>query len=88
MSVSEKGEYIKDSLANSLYDYGVEPTEDDKLITLSTCTRMFGVYDYYHLKVDGVLINEKPLKKIVTKTEKYDTIEEMISGEDVVIDDI
>lgn len=82
MSREELKEYSKKAKENSYYDYDVDVSEKDPLITLLTCTRFFGPTTDYEFKVEGRLVRqfEKVDKKKITETEKYkeikDTLEE------------
>lgn len=73
----EKEEYIKKVKKNSLFDYDIDVDKDDKLISLVTCTRMFG-YDNTDVKfkVEGRLVRKNENKKSykVEKSKNYDDI--------------
>lgn len=66
--------YIKTVKSNSIYDFGVDVNYKDDLITLSTCTRFFGVKGPTHFKIDArrVRKNEKIDKYSVKKSCNYD----------------
>ena len=66
--------YIKTVKSNSIYDFGVDVNYKDDLITLSTCTRFFGVKGPTHFKIDArrVRKNEKIEKYSVKKSCNYD----------------
>lgn len=71
-STEHKKEYIEKVKKNSLFDYKIEVDEKDKLISLVTCTRMFG-YDNANVKfkVEGRLVREKEsIKKYKVSTSK------------------
>lgn len=78
---SDKKKLIKRSLDNSIYDFGVDVDLDDKLITLSTCTRVSTSEDI-NFVVTGRLLHEGEKKRLnkVTKTAKYDEIEKIRKG--------
>lgn len=70
--------YIKTVKANSIYDFGIDVDYTDELITLSTCTRYFGLEGPTHFKVDArkVRKNEKINNYSVKKNSNYDIINE------------
>lgn len=73
----KKEEYIKRVQENSLFDYDVDVNADDHLISLVTCTRMFGAdHTDVKFKVEGRLIrkNEKADQYDVKTSEDYDEI--------------
>ena len=71
------GEMLKlgqEAQARSIYDYGVTLTEEDKLLTLSTCSTKFGTDGNQRFVVMARLLpqGEQEQEKItVTKTEKF-----------------
>lgn len=72
-SSKQKKEYIKNVKKNSLFDYKIDVDEKDKLISLVTCTRMFG-YENANVKfkVEGRLVRKKEnVKKYKVSTSKY-----------------
>ena len=73
-------EYYKE---NSLYEYDVDVDENDKIISLSTCTRIFGDDDQ-NFYVVGRLVrdNEKIDNYKVTKKDEYKKIEEILKGDE------
>lgn len=54
-------EYINQSLSDSFYDYDIDVNENDKIITLSTCTRFFGATSKYTYKVDARMVRDNEL---------------------------
>lgn len=68
--------YIKEVKYNSIYNYDVDVTKDDELISLITCTRYFGKYEKTQFKVDArrVRENEKINKYSVESNSNYDII--------------
>lgn len=68
--------YIKQAKENSLYDYDVDVNGDDKIISLVTCTRYFGIDGPTQFRVDlrKVRDDEKITKSKVTTTDNYDII--------------
>ncbi len=74
---NEKEEYIKKMKKNSLFDYDVDVNAKDKLISLITCTRMFGSdHTDAKIKVEGRLLRSKEkAKDYGVKTSKsYDKL--------------
>lgn len=68
--------YVKNAKENSLYDYDVDVTGTDRIISLITCTRFFGLDGPTQFRVDirKVRDDEKITKTKVTTTDKYDII--------------
>lgn len=68
--------YIKEVKYNSIYNYDVDVTKDDELISLITCTRYFGKYEKTQFKVDArrVRENERINKYSVESNSNYDII--------------
>ena len=79
----EKKKLIDRGLKNSIYDFGVDVNKDDKLITLSTCTRMF-VSEDINFVVTGRLLREGEKAEVskVKKTANYKEVEKMMEGGD------
>ena len=85
---AEQKAYIEKAKKNSMYDIDVDVNEDDKLLSLMTCTRFYGG-DSYSFIVDArklrdgekqivskVSTNEN-YKKIVKRMKEGDTNEEV-----------
>lgn len=79
-SKKEIENYINTSKENSIYDFDVNVNKNDKIISLITCTRMFG--SLYSFKVDARLVRryESVENYDVKKTTKYNSIEEKMKG--------
>lgn len=74
--------YIENAKEMSYFDYDVEVDENDKIISLVTCTRFQG-YQYRDFKIDAKLIeNKKGYDYNVSKNDNYDEIEEILKGVD------
>lgn len=76
-SIKEKKEYIENVKKNSLFTYNLDVDENDKLITLKTCTRMFGGEKAnIQIKVEGRLERKKESRKHykVKISKNYDKI--------------
>ena len=78
----ELKDYLKKSLDDSYFKYDIDIDENDKIITLITCTRFFGGLKSTRFKIDGKLLekDEKAkLSKVSTKS-NYQEIEEILKG--------
>lgn len=81
-SKKELKEYIKKSLDDSYFKYDVEVDENDKIITLVTCTRFFEENPTYQFKIDAKLVEDDEkikLSKVVVK-DNYKAIEDIMKG--------
>ena len=79
----ETDKYIKDALQKSIYNYHTDVNADDKIISLITCTRFFGIQsDVSQFRIDArkVRENEKAINSRVTKSSNYGIIEKIIGG--------
>lgn len=76
--------YINQIKSSSIYDYEIEVDETDSIITLTTCTRMFGLGDKRQFVVAGRLIrpNEKMDNYEVISNDKYKAIEKIMKGDE------
>lgn len=83
LSNKKMKEYIKYTKKNSYFDFNVDVDENDKLITLVTCTRFFGNTTDYSFVVDARLVRDKEIVKNYKVTEKknYDKIKKIMEGE-------
>ncbi len=68
--------YIDTVRKKSIYDYKIDVTEKDNIISLVTCTRFFGSNKKTSFKIDArkVRKNEKINKYGVSKNENYDIL--------------
>ena len=84
-SKNEMKSLIKEFKDNSIYKYNVDVNEDDDILVLTTCTRLFAEEGYYDMLVAGKRIesNEKATDYSFTKTEKYKKIEKILKGDDI-----
>lgn len=75
-------EYIEKSLNDSYFKYDIDVDENDKIISLITCTRFFGGIKSTRFKIDGKLIekNEKTTLSKVSVKSNYQEIEEILRG--------
>lgn len=78
----EMEKYLKQSLDDSIFEFDVDVNENDKVISLVTCTRMFGHYKDIEFKVDARLVREGELKLNydVKKSDNYQEIEKIMEG--------
>lgn len=83
-TAEEMKEHVNYLKKNSLYDYGVDVDEDDKILTLITCTRFFGIDDKRNFYVTGRLLRkgERVNDYKVTKNDNYKPIEKILKGDD------
>ena len=81
-SKNKTKEYIKKSKELSIYDYEIEVDENDSIITLSTCTRFFGLENKIQFVVVGRLIrnNESLNNYKVTENKNYKEIKRTMKG--------
>lgn len=81
-SKSKLKKYIQNAKEESYFDYDVEVDENDKIISLVTCTRFEGRLDR-DFKIDAKLINSrKGYNYKVSKKDNYKEIEEVLKGVD------
>lgn len=77
-------EVVKKVKKDSVFDYDLDVNEKDNLITLITCTRMFGNNTRnFQIVARQVRDGESTKLSKVTKNEKYKEIEEKMKGADV-----
>ena len=77
-------DYLKNSLDDSYFKYDVDVDEDDKIISLITCTRFLGGIKSTRFKIDGKLLKndgKATLSKVSVKS-NYQEIEEILKGEE------
>lgn len=82
LSNKEMKKLIKQSLEDSIFKFDIDVDENDKILSLITCTRMFGYYNDIEFKVDARLIrkNELKLNYGVEKSDNYQEIEDIMEG--------
>jgi len=86
-----QGDYSKDEInyqlqmfrENNLYDYDVDVSEDDDFISVITCTRFFGEFEYMDFMVTGRLVRdgEKIDNYSVKKNKNYEKVEKVLKGD-------
>jgi sortase B len=87
-----QGDYSKKRLkqylimlkSNSLYDYDVSVDENDKIISVMTCTRFYGTDKYVDFVVAGRLVgkHERLNNYNVSKNSNYKEVEKILKGAD------
>ncbi len=80
----ETKKYLEQIEQLNIYNFDVEVDETDSIITLTTCTRFFGLEDKRQFVVVGRLLreNEKMDNYEVTTTANYKEIESIMKGDD------
>lgn len=75
---------VKRVKEESLYDYDVDVNEDDKILSLSTCTRFYGADGGVDFYVTGRMLreDEKIRHYKVTKKSNYNEIEKKLKGDE------
>ena len=68
--------YISDVRKNSIYDYDIDVSEDDYLITIKTCTRYFGLNEKQQFIIEARKLrdNEKLIKYNVNTNKNFDSL--------------
>ena len=75
--------YYQGVKKDSYFDFSVDMNENDKLLTLVTCTRFYGEEEYsFVVEARRVRKYELPLNYKVKKNKKYDEIEKTLEGVD------
>ena len=82
-SKKELKKYIEDTKKDSYFDFNIEVDENDKLLTLVTCTRFYGSTDEYSFVVDArkVRNNEFIDNYKVVENKNYKKVKELMKGE-------
>ena len=80
---AEQKAYIEKAKKNSMYDIDIDVNEDDKLLSLMTCTRFYGG-DSYSFIVDARKLrdDEKQIVSKVSTNENYKRIAERMKEGD------
>lgn len=83
-SKAKKEEIIETLKEESIYKYDVDVNADDKIISLSTCTRFYGVDGDVEFYVAGRLVrdDENINHYRVIKDNKYEKIEKKLKGDE------
>ena len=77
-----KQEYLKEIQEGSIYDYDLEVTEEDKILSVVTCTRFFKDGTTYDFMVTGRLVREGEVidQYQVRRNKNYEKVDEMLKG--------
>ena len=72
----EISDYIEFVRKSSIYDYDIDVTNDDKLLTVKTCTRYFGKNEKQQFQIDArkVRKNEKTIKYDVNTNKIFEDL--------------
>lgn len=83
IGVQERKSFVKFWKNNSLYDYSINVNENDKFITLYTCTRFFGPFNDHLFYVTGrlVRVGEFIDNYKVSKNDNYTEIQTILKGD-------
>lgn len=75
-------DFIKSTLRESLYEYDTSVNENDKLISLNTCTAMFGDDEDIRITVNARLVRDGEKIKLanIKETAAYKEIEKIMEG--------
>ncbi|MBQ1550971.1 MAG: class B sortase [Bacilli bacterium] len=84
LSQKERNEYIKKVKEESIYKLDVDVNGNDNLITLVTCTRMYGGSYHSSFVIEGRMLRngEKVTDYTVVKTDNYKKIEKLMKGDE------
>ena len=82
-STEEMADYIELVESKSLYDFDIDVDASDNIISLVTCSRLYGVDQKRQFVVVGRLLrdNEKMTNYSFETTEKYEEIQKLMKGE-------
>ncbi len=82
-SKKELKQYIKYTKKNSYFDFNIDVDENDKLITLVTCTRFFGPTTEYSFVVDARLVRKNELisNYKIKENKNYNKIKKIMEGD-------
>ncbi len=83
-SVDEMDKLIKVFKDSSLYKYNVDVNANDKIISLSTCTRFYGIDGNVEFYVVGRLMrdDEKIKHYSISKNKSYKNVEKILKGDE------
>ena len=90
----DEGRYEKDAIKDqiqfykkqSLYDYDVDVSENDKIVSLTTCTRFFGEESKYDFVISGRLLRDGESindYNVVKNNDNYNKIEKIMKGDEI-----
>ncbi len=83
-SKKEMKQLISKFKKDSIYKYNIDVNENDDILALVTCTRLFIDDGYYDMVVVGKKINDsnKAFDYSLTKTKNYKRLEKVLKGDD------
>lgn len=83
-SKKELDKYITESISDSYFKFDIDVNKDDNIITLLTCTRMFGSYANKTFKIDARMVrdNEFITNYNVKENSNYKDIKKIMEGGD------
>ena len=83
-SQSDRDKYLDRLLEESIYDYDIKIDDDDKILSVATCTRFFEDGLNYDFIVTGKFV--KPGEKVnnyrVTRNKNYEKIANLLKGDE------
>jgi hypothetical protein len=81
----DRKNYVNRLLEESIYDYKVDVKDEDKILSVVTCTRCFEDGRNYDFIVSGRLVRagEKVNNYKVTRNKNYTKIDEILKGDDL-----
>ena len=85
-STKELKEYVKSTKKDNIYKTNVDIKDYDGIITLVTCTRIYGAkHNTAAMIIDGRLVrtNERLKNYPVSKTDNYKKLENVMKGDGV-----
>ena len=81
----DRNNYVDRLLKESIYDYGIDVADDDKILSVVTCTRFFEDGKNYDFIVSGRLV--RPGEMVdnykVSRNKNYTKIDEILKGDDL-----
>ena len=79
----EMSKYVDNSIKNSLFKFDIDVNADDKVITLVTCTRMFGPTADKAFKIDARMVRkgERISNYRIEENKAYKKIKKIMEGE-------
>lgn len=77
-------DHVNSTLRDSLYKYDISVNENDKFLSLNTCTAMFGDEDDIRITVNARLVREDEKIKLakIEETAAYKEVEKIMEGGD------
>lgn len=83
MTEEELEKYINSSIKDSMFDFDIDVSKEDKIITLVTCTRMFGYDSGKTFKIDARMVRDKESIRNykVKEKKKYKKIKKVMEGD-------